>query len=150
MVILFSTKCFLFVYMYIDLLKFKAYKLFENSDADLSWLLFQRSQLVQDGVNITFVLDSVPRFYVGNGYICIYINHRLLFHMTIVETIASGERGMNPVAMRIIKLRKEYWPSWGIEPMTSCFQVLYATDCATWARLRRREIYFRLAVDTRR
>ena len=46
MVILFSTKCFLFVYMYIDLLKLKAYELFENSDADLSWLLFQRSQLV--------------------------------------------------------------------------------------------------------
>ena len=47
-VVLFSTKCFLFVYMYIDLLhvKLKAYKLFENSDADLSWLLFQRSQLV--------------------------------------------------------------------------------------------------------
>ena len=38
-VILFSTKCFLFVYIYIDLLKLKAYKLFENSDADLSWLL---------------------------------------------------------------------------------------------------------------
>ena len=33
-VILFSTKCFLFVYMYIDLLKLKAYKLFESSDAD--------------------------------------------------------------------------------------------------------------------
>ena len=40
MIILFSTKCFLFVYMYIDLLKLKAYKLFENSDADLSWLPF--------------------------------------------------------------------------------------------------------------
>ena len=42
MVILFSAKCFLFVYMYIDLLKLKAYKLYENtqnSDADLSWLL---------------------------------------------------------------------------------------------------------------
>ena len=36
MVTLFSTKCFLFVYMYIDLFKLKAYKLFENSDADLS------------------------------------------------------------------------------------------------------------------
>ena len=33
-------KCFLFVFMYIDLLKLKAYKLFENNDADLSWLLF--------------------------------------------------------------------------------------------------------------
>ena len=40
MVILFSTKCFVFVYTYIDLLRLKAYKLFENSDADLSWLLF--------------------------------------------------------------------------------------------------------------
>ena len=38
-VILFSTKCFLFVYIYIDLLKLKA-NTFENSDADLSWLLF--------------------------------------------------------------------------------------------------------------
>ena len=29
-----------FTYMYIDLLKHKAYKLFENSDSDLSWLFF--------------------------------------------------------------------------------------------------------------
>ena len=42
MAILSRTKCFLFAYMYIhvDLLKLKTYKLFENSDADLSWLLF--------------------------------------------------------------------------------------------------------------
>ena len=40
MVILFSTKYFSFVYMYIDLLKLEANKLFKNSDADLSWLLF--------------------------------------------------------------------------------------------------------------
>ena len=39
-VILLGTKCFLFVYMYIDVLKLKAYELFENSDADLSRLLF--------------------------------------------------------------------------------------------------------------
>ena len=38
MVILFSVKCFLFVYMYIGLLKLTDYKLFENSDADLSFL----------------------------------------------------------------------------------------------------------------
>ena len=37
-VILFSTKPFLFVYMYIDLSKLKASRLFENSDADLSFL----------------------------------------------------------------------------------------------------------------
>ena len=33
-------KMLLFVYIYVDLLKLKAYKLFEISDADLSWLLF--------------------------------------------------------------------------------------------------------------
>ena len=42
MVILFSTKFILLVclHVYIDLLKLKAYELFENSDADLSWLHF--------------------------------------------------------------------------------------------------------------
>ena len=43
MVILLSAECFLFVFMYIDLLKLKAYELFENtqnSDAELSWLPF--------------------------------------------------------------------------------------------------------------
>ena len=33
MVILFSKKCFLFVHLYIDLIKLKVFKLFENSDA---------------------------------------------------------------------------------------------------------------------
>ena len=31
--------------------------------------------------------------------------------ITVVETMDSGERGMNPVAMTIINSRKEYWPS---------------------------------------
>ena len=44
MVILFSAKCFLFVYMCIDVLKLKAYKLFENSNPDLSWLLFLKKK----------------------------------------------------------------------------------------------------------
>ena len=48
MVILFSAKCFLFVYMYIDLLKLKACKLFENSDADLSWLPFLKKPTCPD------------------------------------------------------------------------------------------------------
>ena len=42
MVILFITNASsLFVNMYIDLSKLKAYKLLENTDADLSWLLFK-------------------------------------------------------------------------------------------------------------
>jgi hypothetical protein len=32
-------------------------------------------------------------------------------HITIVETMDSCGRGMNPVAMIIINPRKEYWPS---------------------------------------
>ena len=39
-VILFSTKCFLLVYTCIDRLKLKTFKLFVDSDADVSWLLF--------------------------------------------------------------------------------------------------------------
>ena len=35
-----SRKCFLFIYMYINIFQLKAYKLFENSDADLSQLVF--------------------------------------------------------------------------------------------------------------
>ena len=40
-------------------------------------------------------------------------SHWLPSHITIVETMDSNERGMNPVAMTIINPRKEYWPSRG-------------------------------------
>ena len=64
MVILFSTKCFLLVYMYIDLFKFKAFKPFENSDADLSWLLKKEA-------NLFFI-------YICNKY-CITYSNKILF-----------------------------------------------------------------------
>ena len=57
-------------------------------------------------------------------------SHWLLSHITFVETIDTGDRGINPVAMTIINARKAYRPSLGIEPATSCPQVLYATDWA--------------------
>ena len=38
-------------------------------------------------------------------------SHRLLSHITTVETMDSDERGMNPVAMAIINHWKEYWQS---------------------------------------
>ena len=38
-------------------------------------------------------------------------SHWLLFHVIIVETMDSGERIMNPVAMTTINPRKVYWPS---------------------------------------
>ena len=36
--------------------------------------------------------------------------HWLLSHITIVETMDGGERGMNPFTMNVINLRKEYSP----------------------------------------
>ena len=39
--------------------------------------------------------------------------HWLLFHITMVETMGNGGRGMNPVAMTIINARKEYWQGQG-------------------------------------
>ena len=55
-------------------------------------------------------------------------SHWLLSHITIVETIDSSERGMNPVAMTIINPRKEYLAKPGIEPAKSCSQVCTAND----------------------
>ena len=52
----------------------------------------------------------------------------LLSHITIVETMESGERGMIPVAMTIINPRKEILSELGIEPATLFSQFLCATD----------------------
>ena len=53
-------KMLLFVYIYIDLLKLKACKLFENSDADLSWLIFLKKPTC---------FYSLLRSAVGSGHI---------------------------------------------------------------------------------
>ena len=55
------------------------------------------------------------------------------FDITIVETMNSSERGMNPVAMTIINPPKEYWLSQGFKTATSCSQVFDATGRATGA-----------------
>ena len=52
---------------------------------------------------------------------------------TILETMDSGERGMNHITMTIINPGKEYWPSRRFEPATSCSQVFNATDWGTRA-----------------
>ena len=49
-------------------------------------------------------------------------NHWLLFHITVIETLDTGERGMNPVALAIFGIGK------AIEPVTSGSQVQYAKD----------------------
>ena len=40
-------------------------------------------------------------------------SHWLLFHVTTVKAMDSGERGMNPVTMTIINPWKEFWLSRG-------------------------------------
>ena len=62
MVILFSTKCFLFVYMFIDPLKLKAYKVFENSDADLSGFFFKEANLYKH-ILVQYIGESVTHIY---------------------------------------------------------------------------------------
>ena len=68
MVFLFSTKCFLFIYLYIDLLKLTAYKLFENSDADLSWLLFfNEANLLKPFLAVYYITRYI-KFPVESAY----------------------------------------------------------------------------------
>ena len=50
--------------MYIDLLKSKAYKLFENTDGDLSWLLFLKGLLVENNsCFVSYFHIRYPIFY---------------------------------------------------------------------------------------
>ena len=60
-----------------------------------------------------------------------FSSHWLLSHITIVETIDSGERGMNPAEMTIFNPQKKIFAEPRIEPATSGSQVWYATN---WAR----------------
>ena len=55
-----------------------------------------------------------PGILFTNSFYIFFRSHWLLFHITIVETMDSGERGMT-----MINPRKEYWPSPGIEPTNS-------------------------------
>ena len=46
-------------------------------------------------------------------------NHWLDSHISIVDTMDSSERGINPIAMPIVNLRKEYLPSRRFDPAIS-------------------------------
>ena len=62
-----------------------------------------------------------------------FLSKWLLPHITIIETIVCGERGMNLVAMTIINTYKEIGRA-----DDRCSRVLYATDRATltWTPVR--------------
>ena len=58
---------------------------------------------------------------------------RAFSHITIIETINSGQRGNDPSEMIIMSLERMLADP-EIEPATSCNQMLYTTDLATRAR----------------
>ena len=70
---------------------------------------------------------SFPEILLTSILLNTLLSHWLLSHVTIVDTMDSGERGMNPFAMTIINPRKTLTEP-GIEPAISCSQVLYSTD----------------------
>ena len=58
-------------------------------------------------------IHAFLEFLLPVPHIIFFPSHLLLFHITIVETTDSGERGMNHVEMTIINPRDENWPSSG-------------------------------------
>ena len=67
-------------------------------------LFSKLSQLYRGG---QFILSMIPGASFTGVHTITFPSHWQLFHVAIVETIDSGERGMNPVAMSIINPRKE-------------------------------------------
>ena len=90
MVILLSTKCFLFIYIYIDLLKLKAYKQFENN---VKWYWSLKKKPTCDTPTYVtwrslpsnqFVLEIVSTLPCASGL----IRHKLLFVYFFKELIS--------------------------------------------------------------
>ena len=58
-------------------------------------------------------IHAFPDFFYPVLCTIFFPSHWMFSHITIVKTTDIGERGTNPVAMTIINLLKEYWPSQG-------------------------------------
>ena len=97
----------------IDIMMF--YTIF-NITSVISWLPVHRSA----HTFLEFLLQVVSTIF--------FLSHRLLFHITIIETMDIRERGINPVAMTTINPPKEYWLYRMSKSATSCSKVLHATD----------------------
>ena len=104
-----------------------------NTDPD-AWIdqlygVFNKSSVISRWpVHLPWCFSGV--LFTSTLHNIISICYWLLPHITIAKTMDSGERGMNLVTMTIINPLKKYWPSLGIEPETSCVQVLHSTDWA--------------------
>ena len=93
--------------------------------------IFQKASELCSRVNAVFVCYIAKPVHLSmlswisiNEYSAQYSSQATGSFPTIVETMDIGERGINLV----INPLKEYWPSLGIKPATSCSQVLCATD----------------------
>ena len=63
---LFSTKCFLFVYMYIDLFKLKAYKLFEKKVMHTSpGFFFKEANLFVFGFRLSTMISDITLLLIN-------------------------------------------------------------------------------------
>ena len=63
---------------------------------------------------------SMPSWVILTSFLPIFLpNHWLLSHITTIETMDSGEKGMNPVAMT--NPQKGYWLSQGSNQWHSFF-----------------------------
>ena len=74
------------------------------------------------------MVDGAPthaflEFFLPVLHTVFFPRHWLPSHINIVETMASGERGMNPLAMTIINPRKEELSNMGMNKPPHCTQL---------------------------
>ena len=69
------------------------------------------STLFQLNVAVSAPFPAFLQFFQPVLCIIFFRSHWLLSNITIVETMDTCERGMNPVTITIINLCKDYWPS---------------------------------------
>ena len=96
----------------------------------LPGIFFRKWSCITKGHGYLPLAAAVTSVFEAIQAMSLTLRHWLLSHITIVETMNTGERGLNPVAMTIINPRKVYWPSRRLEPATSCAQVVLS-----WIRL---------------
>ena len=68
------------------------------------------SVILQQPMHLSMLPWSSFNQYSAQYY---FPSYWLLSHITIIETMDSSERLLNPVPKTIIIPWKEYWPSWG-------------------------------------
>ena len=78
-------------------------------------------------------IHAFLEFFLVELHAIFFSSQLLLSHITIIKTMPSGERGMNPVEMTIVDSRKKILAM--METMTYFSSVLYATNRPAMARI---------------